>query len=75
MGRNNLIFFIRSDTESAGRYSRSEIDGASSQGQRKPRFNLSKFFGRNKDKVSGTDTDTMKTVVTVGDEKVNSTSF
>ncbi|XP_025267381.1 fasciclin-3 isoform X2 [Camponotus floridanus] len=59
-----------SDTESAGRYSRSEIDGASSRGQRKSRFNLSKLFGRNKDKVSGTDTDTMKTVITVGDEKI-----
>ncbi|XP_072758776.1 fasciclin-3 isoform X2 [Anoplolepis gracilipes] len=59
----------RSDTESAGRYSRSEVDGAS-RGQRKPRINLSRLFGRNKDKVSGTDTDTMKTVVTVDDEKV-----
>ncbi|XP_018358859.1 PREDICTED: fasciclin-3 isoform X3 [Trachymyrmex cornetzi] len=59
-----------SDTESAGRYSRSEVDGASSRGQRKPRINLSRFFGRNKDKVSGTDTDTMKTVVTVDDEKL-----
>ncbi|XP_029679306.1 fasciclin-3 isoform X2 [Formica exsecta] len=60
----------RSDTESAGRYSRSEVDGASSRGQRKPRINLSRLFGRNKDKVSGTDTDTMKTVVTVDDEKI-----
>ncbi|KAM0733682.1 Fasciclin-3 [Formica fusca] len=59
-----------SDTESAGRYSRSEVDGASSRGQRKPRINLSRLFGRNKDKVSGTDTDTMKTVVTVDDEKI-----
>ena len=60
----------RSDTESAGRYSRSEVDGASSRGQRKTRINLSRFFGRNKDKISGADTDTMKTVVTVDDEKV-----
>lgn len=60
----------RSDTESAGKYSRSEVDGTSSQGQRKPRINFSRFFGRNKDKVSGADTDTMKTVVTVDDEKV-----
>ncbi|XP_018345567.1 PREDICTED: fasciclin-3 isoform X3 [Trachymyrmex septentrionalis] len=60
-----------SDTESAGRYSRSEVDGASSRGQRKPRINLSRFFGRNKDKVSGADTDTMKTVVTVDDEKLH----
>lgn len=59
-----------SDTESAGRYSRSEVDGASSRGQRKPRINLSRLFGRNKDKVSGADTDTMKTVVTVDDEKL-----
>ncbi|KAL0131525.1 hypothetical protein PUN28_002811 [Cardiocondyla obscurior] len=59
-----------SDTESAGRYSRSEVDGGSSRGQRKPRINLSRFFGRNKDKVSGADTDTMKTVVTVDDEKL-----
>ncbi|XP_011638047.1 fasciclin-3 isoform X4 [Pogonomyrmex barbatus] len=58
-----------SDTESAGRYSRSEVDGASARGRR-PRINLSRFFGRNKDKVSGTDTDTMKTVVTVDDEKL-----
>ncbi|XP_070154114.1 fasciclin-3 isoform X1 [Polyergus mexicanus] len=60
----------RSDTESAGRYSRSEVDGASSRGQRKPRINLSRLFRRNKDKVSGTDTDTMKTIVTVDDEKI-----
>ncbi|XP_011700760.1 PREDICTED: fasciclin-3 [Wasmannia auropunctata] len=60
----------RSDTESAGRYSRSEVDGASSRGQRRPRINLSRLFGRNKDKVSGADTDTMKTVVTVDDEKL-----
>ncbi|XP_029158916.1 fasciclin-3 isoform X2 [Nylanderia fulva] len=59
----------RSDTESAGKYSRSEVDGASSRG-RKPRINLSRLFGRNKDKVSGADTDTMKTVVTVDDEKL-----
>ncbi|XP_011877623.1 PREDICTED: fasciclin-3 isoform X2 [Vollenhovia emeryi] len=59
-----------SDTESAGRYSRSEVDGGSSRGRRKPRINLSRFFGRNKDKVSGADTDTMKTVVTVDDEKL-----
>ncbi|XP_020280130.1 fasciclin-3 isoform X5 [Pseudomyrmex gracilis] len=62
-----------SDTESAGRYSRSEIDGSSSRGQRKPRINLSRLFGRNKDKVSGADTDTMKTVVTVDDEKLQAT--
>lgn len=60
----------RSDTESAGKYSRSEVDATSSQGHRKPRINLSRLFGRNKDKVSGADTDTMKTVVTVDDEKV-----
>ncbi|XP_012221723.1 fasciclin-3 isoform X8 [Linepithema humile] len=58
-----------SDTESAGKYSRSEVDGQSSQGQQKGKFNLSRFFGRNKDKVTSTDTDTMKTVVTVDDEK------
>ncbi|XP_011167086.1 fasciclin-3 isoform X2 [Solenopsis invicta] len=60
----------RSDTESAGRYSRSEVDGSSSRGQRRPRINLSRLFGKNKDKVSGTDTDTMKTVVTIDDEKL-----
>ncbi|XP_036147711.1 fasciclin-3 isoform X2 [Monomorium pharaonis] len=60
----------RSDTESAGKYSRSEVDGASSRGQRRPRINLSRLFGKNKDKVSGADTDTMKTVVTVDDEKL-----
>lgn len=70
IARRNLIFLIRSDTESAGRYSRSEVDGPSSRGRRKPRINLSRLFGRNKDKVSGADTDTMRTVVTVDDEKV-----
>ncbi|XP_032672787.1 fasciclin-3 isoform X2 [Odontomachus brunneus] len=59
-----------SDTESAGRYSRSEIDGTSSRGRRRPRINLSRLFGRNKDKVSGADTDTMRTVVTIDDEKL-----
>lgn len=65
------LLLIRSDTESAGRYSRSEIDGASSRGRRRPRINLSRLFGRNKDKVSGADTDTMRTVVTIDDEKVS----
>lgn len=60
---------IRSDTESAGRYSRTEVDG--SREQRKSRISLSSLFKRNKDKVSGADTDTMRTVVTVDDEKVN----
>lgn len=70
-GKYNLINLIRSDTESAGRYSRSEIDGASSRGQRKSRISLSRLFGRKKDKVSGADTDTMRTVVTIDDDKVN----
>lgn len=56
-----------SDTESAGRYSRTEVDG--SREQRKSRISLSSLFKRNKDKVSGADTDTMRTVVTVDDEK------
>lgn len=60
---------IRSDTESAGRYSRTEVDG--SREERKSRISLSSLFKRNKDKVSGADTDTMRTVVTVDDEKVN----
>lgn len=60
---------IRSDTESAGRYSRTEVDG--SREERKSRISLSNLFKRNKDKVSGADTDTMRTVVTVDDEKVN----
>ncbi|EFN79564.1 hypothetical protein EAI_01255 [Harpegnathos saltator] len=68
-GRCNLNHLIRSDTESAGRYSRSEVDGSSSRGRRKPRINLSRLFGRNKDKISGADTDTMRTVVTLDDEK------
>ncbi|XP_034182930.1 fasciclin 3 isoform X2 [Osmia lignaria lignaria] len=59
----------RSDTESAGRYSRTEVDG-SSKGGRKSRISLSRLFKRNKDKVSGADTDTMRTVVTVDDEKL-----
>ncbi|XP_034182931.1 fasciclin 3 isoform X3 [Osmia lignaria lignaria] len=58
-----------SDTESAGRYSRTEVDG-SSKGGRKSRISLSRLFKRNKDKVSGADTDTMRTVVTVDDEKL-----
>ncbi|CAL7951492.1 unnamed protein product [Xylocopa violacea] len=60
----------RSDTESAGRYSRTEVDG--SRGERKSRLSLSRLFKRNKDKVSGADTDTMRTVVTVDDEKLQS---
>ncbi|CAL7951493.1 unnamed protein product [Xylocopa violacea] len=59
-----------SDTESAGRYSRTEVDG--SRGERKSRLSLSRLFKRNKDKVSGADTDTMRTVVTVDDEKLQS---
>ncbi|XP_078050801.1 fasciclin 3, partial [Augochlora pura] len=58
----------RSDTESAGRYSRTEVDG--SRGERKPKISFSRLFKRNKDKVSGADTDTMRTVVTVDDEKL-----
>ncbi|CAK9831433.1 Fas3 [Anthophora retusa] len=61
----------RSDTESAGRYSRTEVDG--SRAERKSKINLSRFFKRNKDKVSGADTDTMRTVVTVDDEKLQTT--
>ncbi|XP_015108830.1 fasciclin-3 isoform X2 [Diachasma alloeum] len=57
-----------SDTESAGRYSRSETDGTSGR-PRRPRIMLSQLFKRNKDKVAGSDTDTMRTVVTVDDEK------
>ncbi|XP_063987998.1 fasciclin-3 isoform X3 [Diachasmimorpha longicaudata] len=57
-----------SDTESAGRYSRSETDGSSGR-PRRPRIMLSQLFKRNKDKVAGSDTDTMRTVVTVDDEK------
>ncbi|XP_050484853.1 fasciclin-3 isoform X2 [Bombus huntii] len=57
-----------SDTESAGRYSRTEVDG--SRGERKSRISLSRLFKRNKDKVSGADTDTVRTVVTVDDEKL-----
>ena len=61
-----------SDTESAGRYSRTEVDG-SSRG-RKPKLSLARIFKRNKDKVSGADTDTMRTVVTVDDEKLQTTA-
>ncbi|XP_012136093.1 fasciclin 3 isoform X3 [Megachile rotundata] len=59
-----------SDTESAGRYSRTEVDG--SKGGKKSKISLSRLFKRNKDKVSGADTDTMRTVVTVDDEKLQS---
>ncbi|XP_034935327.1 fasciclin-3 isoform X2 [Chelonus insularis] len=58
-----------SDTESAGRYSRTEVDGTSGR-PRRPRMVFSQLFRRNKDKVAGADTDTMRTVVTVDDEKV-----
>ncbi|KAL2751399.1 fasciclin-3 isoform X8 [Vespula maculifrons] len=59
-----------SDTESAGRYSRTEVDTASSGRGRKPKISITQLFKRNKDKVSGADTDTMRTVVTVDDEKL-----
>ncbi|KZC10323.1 hypothetical protein WN55_01439 [Dufourea novaeangliae] len=67
-----LILFTRSDTESAGRYSRTEVDG--SRGGRKPKISLTRLFKRNKDKVSGADTDTVRTVVTVDDEKLQTTA-
>ena len=68
---------IRSDTESAGRYSRTEVDAAESGGRRKirPKIALSQLFKRKKDKVSGADTDTMRTVVTIDDEKVSGFFF
>lgn len=59
-----------SDTESAGRYSRTEVDSSSTGRSRRPKISLSQLFKRNKDKVSGADTDTMRTVVTVDDEKL-----
>ncbi|XP_043475397.1 fasciclin-3 isoform X2 [Leptopilina heterotoma] len=59
----------RSDTESAGRYSRSEVDNSSSGRRRRPKITFSQLFKRNKDKVSGADTDTVRTNVTVDDEK------
>ncbi|XP_051162646.1 fasciclin-3 isoform X2 [Leptopilina boulardi] len=58
----------RSDTESAGRYSRSEVDNSSGR-RRRPKITFSQLFKRNKDKVSGADTDTVRTNVTVDDEK------
>ncbi|XP_044577810.1 fasciclin-3 isoform X2 [Cotesia glomerata] len=58
-----------SDTESAGRYSRTEVDSGSGR-PRRPKIMLTQLFKRNKDKVSGSDTDTMKTVITVDDEKI-----
>ncbi|XP_024936696.1 fasciclin-3 isoform X3 [Cephus cinctus] len=63
----------RSDTESAGRYSRSEVDGAVPARRRRPKITLSQLFKRNKDKVSGADSDTVRTVVTVDDEKLQTT--
>ncbi|KAK0094618.1 hypothetical protein PV326_010454 [Microctonus aethiopoides] len=57
-----------SDTES-GRYSRTEVDSTSGR-PRRPKIALSQLFRRNKDKVSGADTDTMRTIVSVDDEKV-----
>ncbi|XP_043260507.1 fasciclin-3 isoform X1 [Colletes gigas] len=63
----------RSDTESAGRYSRTEVDG-SSQGRKKSKISFTRLFKRNKDKVSGADTDTMRTVITIDDEKLQTTA-
>ncbi|OXU30427.1 hypothetical protein TSAR_004479 [Trichomalopsis sarcophagae] len=57
-----------SDTESTGRYSRTEVDAGKNSGR--PRISLSQLFKRNKDKVSGADTDTVRTVVTMDDEKI-----
>ncbi|XP_043260508.1 fasciclin-3 isoform X2 [Colletes gigas] len=62
-----------SDTESAGRYSRTEVDG-SSQGRKKSKISFTRLFKRNKDKVSGADTDTMRTVITIDDEKLQTTA-
>ncbi|XP_014600640.1 PREDICTED: fasciclin-3 isoform X2 [Polistes canadensis] len=67
---NNANKRQSSDTESAGRYSRTEVDTASSGRGRKPKLSIIQLFRRNKDKVSGADTDTMRTVVTVDDEKL-----
>ncbi|XP_048514962.1 fasciclin-3 isoform X1 [Athalia rosae] len=65
----------RSDTESAGRYSRSEVDSATSGRRRRPKITFSQLFKRNKDKVSGADTDTVRTVVTVDDEKIQTSEI
>ncbi|XP_014227136.1 fasciclin-3-like isoform X1 [Trichogramma pretiosum] len=59
----------RSDTESTGRYSRTEVDTTKNSSRLRPKINLSQLFKRNKDKVSGADTDTVRTVVTMEDEK------
>ncbi|XP_015173133.1 PREDICTED: fasciclin-3 isoform X3 [Polistes dominula] len=67
---NNTNKRQSSDTESAGRYSRTEVDTASSGRGRKPKLSITQLFRRNKDKVSGADTDTMRTVVTIDDEKL-----
>lgn len=64
-----LCFQIRSDTESTGHYSRTEVD-AGKNGRVLPKISFSQLFKRNKDKVSGADTDTVRTVVTMEDEKV-----
>ncbi|XP_014227138.1 fasciclin-3-like isoform X3 [Trichogramma pretiosum] len=58
-----------SDTESTGRYSRTEVDTTKNSSRLRPKINLSQLFKRNKDKVSGADTDTVRTVVTMEDEK------
>ena len=64
------LFSTRSDTESAGRYSRNEVDSSTGR-RRRPKITFSQLFKRNKDKVSGADTDTVRTNVTVDDEKVS----
>ncbi|CAG5103473.1 Similar to Fas3: Fasciclin-3 (Drosophila melanogaster) [Cotesia congregata] len=71
-GQENPIHAsTESDTESAGRYSRTEVDSGSGR-PRRPKIMLTQLFKRNKDKVSGSDTDTMKTVIPESNgEKVN----
>lgn len=69
INNNESVIQIRSDTESTGRYSRTEVDTGKNGGR--PKISFSQLFKRNKDKVSGADTDTVRTVVTMEDEKVN----
>ncbi|XP_011496129.1 PREDICTED: fasciclin-3 [Ceratosolen solmsi marchali] len=59
----------RTDTESTGHYSRSEVDIGKTGGRIRPKISLPQLFKRKKDKVTGTDTDTVRTIVTMDDEK------
>jgi hypothetical protein len=64
------FIIIRTDTESTGHYSRTEVDIGKNGGRTRTKISFPQLFKRKKDKVTGTDTDTVRTIVTMEDEKV-----